>query len=262
MYMWSSDQVRQGRFTLSASPWRDVTCVGEGVDQFMKRMGALYEIVIYTASLSKYADPLLDKLDIHKVMPRREGLPSPAGWKESWMRKWTLWHVSPFSTCLQVIDARLFRESCVFFEGHYVKDLSLLNRDVSQCIIVDNSPMSYSFHPGMTSTHDAVLLFAVMVHARCVWRLIFCGILLSEYAIDCGTFIDSPKDVEMWQVGWETSEVSLSDSGQCVWWMFCLQIADFLEDLNKYDDVKGRTRCVMWMYCVCSTRRKPYSLCW
>ena len=43
----------------------------KGVDQFLKRMGALYEIVIYTASLSKYADPLLDKLDIHKVMPRR-----------------------------------------------------------------------------------------------------------------------------------------------------------------------------------------------
>ncbi|CAE7615568.1 NFI1, partial [Symbiodinium microadriaticum] len=78
----------------------------------MKRMGDIYEIVIYTASLSKYADPLLDKLDVH-----------------------------------QVIDARLFRESCVFFEGHYVKDLSLLNRDISQCVIVDNSPMSYTFHP-------------------------------------------------------------------------------------------------------------------
>ena len=69
--------------------------------------------MIYTASLSKYADPLLDMLDVHKV-----------------------------------IDARLFRESCVYFEGHYVKDLSLLNRDVAHSIIVDNSPMSYSFHPG------------------------------------------------------------------------------------------------------------------
>lgn len=122
-----------------------------GVDQFMKRMGEIYEIVIYTASLSKYADPLLDKLDIHKV-----------------------------------INHRLFRESCVYHDGHYVKDLSLLNRDVSQCIIVDNSPMSYIFHP--------------------------------DYAIDCSSFIDDPNDVEMWQ------------------------IADFLEDLNKFDDVRGRTR--------------------
>lgn len=30
-----------------------------------------------------------------------------------------------------------------------MKDLSTLNRDISQTIIVDNSPMSYIFHPGM-----------------------------------------------------------------------------------------------------------------
>lgn len=129
-----------------------------GVDEFMRRMGAIYEIVIYTASLSKYADPLLDKLDIHKV-----------------------------------INYRLFRESCVYHEGHYVKDLSLLNREISQCIIVDNSPMSYIFHP--------------------------------DYAIDCSSFIDDPSDLEMWQ------------------------IADFLEDLNRYDDVRGRTRVwKQWCY--------------
>lgn len=39
---------------------------------------------------------------------------------------------------------------------------------MSQCIIVDNSPMSYIFHP--------------------------------DYAIDCSSFIDDPNDVEMWQV--------------------------------------------------------------
>jgi len=105
-----------------------------GVDEFMRRMGQHFEIVIYTASLSKYADPLLDKLDIHKV-----------------------------------INKRLFRENCVFYEGHYVKDLSLLERDITQTIIVDNSPPSYTFHP--------------------------------ENAIDCSSFIDDPADVEMWQIG-------------------------------------------------------------
>lgn len=104
-----------------------------GVDEFMKRMGKIYEIVVYTASLSKYADPLLDKLDIHNV-----------------------------------ITARLFREHCVYFQGHYVKDMSLLNRPIHECIIVDNSPMSYAFHP--------------------------------ENAIPCGTYIDSPHDKEMWQL--------------------------------------------------------------
>ena len=37
-----------------------------GVDKFLKRCGELFEIVVYTASLSKYADPLLDKLDIQR----------------------------------------------------------------------------------------------------------------------------------------------------------------------------------------------------
>lgn len=84
-----------------------------GVDEFMRRMGELYEIVIYTASLSKYADPLLDKLDPNKTI------------------RW-----------------RLFREHCVYHEGHYVKDLSILGRDLKDSIIIDNSPMSYMFHPG------------------------------------------------------------------------------------------------------------------
>eukprot|EP01126_Amoeba_proteus_P014506 TRINITY_DN1638_c0_g1_i4.p2 TRINITY_DN1638_c0_g1~~TRINITY_DN1638_c0_g1_i4.p2 ORF type:complete len:234 (-),score=23.16 TRINITY_DN1638_c0_g1_i4:454-1155(-) len=57
-----------------------------GVDQFLKRVGELFEVAIFTASLSKYADPLLDKLDTNKV-----------------------------------IDWRLFRESCTFVQGTYVK---------------------------------------------------------------------------------------------------------------------------------------------
>jgi len=105
-----------------------------GVDSFMHQLSEYYEIVIYTASLSKYADPLLDKLDIHKV-----------------------------------IKKRLFRENCVLHDGHYVKDLSLLNRDIKNTIIVDNSPASYKFHP--------------------------------ENAIDCSSFFDDPNDNELWIIG-------------------------------------------------------------
>ena len=33
------------------------------VDEFLKKMGELYECVLFTASLAKYADPVADLLD-------------------------------------------------------------------------------------------------------------------------------------------------------------------------------------------------------
>ncbi|KAH7319120.1 plasma membrane phosphatase required for sodium stress response [Rhexocercosporidium sp. MPI-PUGE-AT-0058] len=83
-----------------------------GVDQFMKRVGELYEVVVFTASVSKYGDPLLDQLDIHHV-----------------------------------VHHRLFRESCYNHQGNYVKDLSQVGRPLHETIIIDNSPTSYIFHP-------------------------------------------------------------------------------------------------------------------
>ena len=64
------------------------------------------------SSWLQYANPLLDQLDVHKV-----------------------------------ISTRLFREACVLYQGKYVKDLALMGRDLRQMIIVDNSPCSYLFHP-------------------------------------------------------------------------------------------------------------------
>ncbi|KAG7446381.1 NLI interacting factor [Guyanagaster necrorhizus] len=102
-----------------------------GVDAFLKKMGELYEVVVFTASLSKYADPVLDKLDIH-----------------------------------QAVAHRLFRESCYSHNGNYVKDLSQLGRAITDTIILDNSPASYIFHPNnavpvsswFNDPHDAELV--------------------------------------------------------------------------------------------------------
>ncbi|WBW71409.1 RNA polymerase II CTD small phosphatase Psr1 [Schizosaccharomyces osmophilus] len=83
-----------------------------GVDLFLQRMGEIYEIVVFTASLAKYADPVLDMLDNS-----------------------------------QVVRHRLFREACCNYEGNFVKDLSQLGRNLEDAIILDNSPSSYIFHP-------------------------------------------------------------------------------------------------------------------
>lgn len=82
------------------------------VDEFLQRIGGIYECVLFTASLAKYADPVADLLD-------KQG----------------------------IFRARLFREACVFHKGNYVKDLNRLGRDLKQIVIVDNSPASYAFHP-------------------------------------------------------------------------------------------------------------------
>ncbi|XP_071941753.1 carboxy-terminal domain RNA polymerase II polypeptide A small phosphatase 1-like isoform X2 [Antedon mediterranea] len=81
------------------------------VDEFLQRMGELYECVLFTASLAKYADPVADLLDKSRIF-----------------------------------KSRLFRESCVFHRGNYIKDLSRLGRNLERIVIVDNSPASYIFH--------------------------------------------------------------------------------------------------------------------
>jgi len=99
-------------------------------DIFLERAAKCYEIIIFTASLAKYADPLLDELD----------------------KK-------------QVINGRLFRNSCVMSGKTYVKDLSVLGRKLKNLIIVDNSPLSYQFQP--------------------------------KNAINCTSWFDDPDDTEL-----------------------------------------------------------------
>ena len=73
-----------------------------GVDEFLTRMAKYYEIVIFTASLFKYADPLMDILDKNKVC-----------------------------------SYRLFRDSCTMINGYYVKELKRLNRNMKNIILLD-----------------------------------------------------------------------------------------------------------------------------
>ena len=86
--------------------------VRPGVEKFIEAMKDYFEIIIFTASISKYADILMNIIDPNNYCPYR-----------------------------------LFREHCSYINNNYVKDLTKLGRDLKDIIIVDNSPLSYSFHP-------------------------------------------------------------------------------------------------------------------
>lgn len=75
-------------------------------------MSKHYEVVVFTASLSNYANPLMDQLD-------QEG----------------------------ICTGRLFREHCTYNGRCFVKDMSLLGRRLEDVILVDNNPNSYQAQP-------------------------------------------------------------------------------------------------------------------
>jgi TFIIF-interacting CTD phosphatase-like protein len=73
--------------------WTIFVQIRPGAKYFLEEVCKLFEVVIYTASISKYADPLMDKLDPHN--------------------QWSF---------------RLFREHCTVCSGIYIKDLLFLGR--------------------------------------------------------------------------------------------------------------------------------------
>ncbi|KZT38358.1 hypothetical protein SISSUDRAFT_986316, partial [Sistotremastrum suecicum HHB10207 ss-3] len=84
------------------------------VDYFLRKVSGWYTVVIFTASMQEYADPVIDWLDAGRG----------------------------------ILSRRLFRESCTQLpSGSYTKDLSVIEGDLARVCLVDNSPVSYSVNP-------------------------------------------------------------------------------------------------------------------
>lgn len=47
-----------------------------------------------------------------------------------------------------LFDKRYFRQACYFKNGSYLKDLTVIEPDLSSVCLLDNSPISYSLNKG------------------------------------------------------------------------------------------------------------------
>lgn len=80
------------------------------VTEFLRKASQHFELVVFTASQKVYADKILDIIDPHRY-----------------------------------IQHRLYRDSCVYVEGNFLKELGILGRDLSTVTIIDNSITAFSY---------------------------------------------------------------------------------------------------------------------
>uniref|UniRef100_A0A3Q4B0D0 FCP1 homology domain-containing protein n=1 Tax=Mola mola TaxID=94237 RepID=A0A3Q4B0D0_MOLML len=82
------------------------------VREFLQAMGKIYELFVYTCAKKEYAEKILNVLDPQRKLFRH----------------------------------RLYQDDCACVLGHYVKDLSVLGRDLAKTIVLDNAPHTYPYH--------------------------------------------------------------------------------------------------------------------
>ncbi|KAK9764113.1 Nuclear envelope morphology protein 1 [Basidiobolus ranarum] len=103
------------------------------VFEFLATMAKWYDLVIFTASISEYADPIID-------------------WLEDEVKK-------RHATTEPTFKGRYYRQHCTYYDGIFTKDLSQINSDLREIALVDNSEFSFLVNPEnaipiRTWTHD------------------------------------------------------------------------------------------------------------
>lgn len=89
-------------------------------DDFLRNVCKWYNLIVFTASVQEYADPVIDWLEQER----------------------------------KYFSGRYYRQHCTFRNGAYIKDLSSVEPDLSKVMILDNSPLSYIFHEGMAGAEN------------------------------------------------------------------------------------------------------------
>ncbi|XP_029987265.1 CTD small phosphatase-like protein 3 [Sphaeramia orbicularis] len=82
------------------------------VKEFLQSVAKNYELFVYTCAKKTYAEKIMDILDPQRKLFRH----------------------------------RLYQEDCACVLGHYIKDLSVLGRDLTKTVVLDNAPHTYPYH--------------------------------------------------------------------------------------------------------------------
>ena len=77
---------------------------------FLNLVKEYYEIITFTAATQRYADPILDAIEIKKG---------------------------------KYFNYRLYRNHCSIINNSFIKDISLIGRDLNKMIIVDNMQQNF-----------------------------------------------------------------------------------------------------------------------